>query len=198
MRHRWPNGTMSGVPRERVDRLAWPLASGGERFDMKWALLAIGMSLLSGTTSDARSLSFYHTHTGKALSVVYYKNGAYAPSALAAIDDFLKDFRNGDEHHMDPALLDVLFEIKQRTGTHAPFQVISAYRSPDTNQMLRNTTVGVAKDSMHLRGQAIDVRLADVPLDSLRSVALDLKKGGVGFYPESQFVHVDTGRVRRW
>jgi len=156
------------------------------------------LSLLSGTASDARSLSFYHTHTGKTLSVVYYEHGAYVASALDAIDDYLKDFRNGEGHHMDPALLDVLFEIRQRTGTHAPFQVISAYRSPETNQMLRDTSKGVAKDSMHLRGQAIDVRLADVPLDTLRSVALDLKKGGVGFYPESQFVHVDTGRVRRW
>lgn len=165
---------------------------------MKWALLTIGMSLLSGTASDARSLSFYHTHTGKALSVVYYENGAYVPSALGAIDDFLKDFRNGEERNMDPALLDVLFDIKQKTRTRAPFQVISAYRSPDTNQMLRDTTAGVAKDSMHLRGQAIDVRLADVPLSKLRAVALDLQKGGVGFYPESQFVHVDTGRVRRW
>jgi uncharacterized protein YcbK (DUF882 family) len=165
---------------------------------MKWILLAIGVSLVSGTTNDERSLSFYHTHTGKALSVVYFKNGRYVPTALDAIDDFLRDFRNGDEHRMDPALLDVLFDIKLKTGTHAPFQVISAYRSPDTNQMLRDTTAGVAKDSMHLRGQAIDVRLADVPLDRLRGVALDLQKGGVGFYPESQFVHVDTGRVRRW
>ncbi len=94
---------------------------------------------------------------------------------------------------MDPALFDVLFDIKLKTGTRAPFQVISAYRSPATNQMLRDNSTGVAKDSMHLRGQAIDVRLADVPLDKLRSVALDLQKGGVGFYPESQFVHVDTG-----
>ena len=156
------------------------------------------MSLLSGTTSDARGLSFYHTHTGKALSVVYYENGAYVPSALNAIDDFLKDFRNGEQRHMDPALLDVLFDIKLKTRTRAPFQVISAYRSPDTNQMLRDTTAGVAKDSMHLRGQAIDVRLADVPLDTLRAVALDVQRGGVGFYPESEFVHVDTGRVRRW
>ncbi len=165
---------------------------------MKWVLLALGMSLLSGTKTDARSLSFYHTHTGKTLSVVYYANGAYVPGALHEIDDFLKDFRNGEEHHMDPALLDVLFDIKQKTHTHAPFQVISAYRSPETNHMLRTTTRGVAKDSMHLRGQAIDVRLADVPLGKLRTVALDLRKGGVGFYPESQFVHVDTGRVRRW
>ena len=156
------------------------------------------MSLLSGTASDARSLSFYHTHTGKTLTVVYYENGAYVPTGLDAIDDYLKDFRNGEGHRMDPALLDVLFDIKLKTGTRSPFQVISAYRSPDTNQMLRSKSAGVAKDSMHLRGQAIDVRLADVPLDKLRTVALDLQKGGVGFYPESQFVHVDTGRVRRW
>ncbi|HTO56503.1 MAG TPA: DUF882 domain-containing protein [Pseudomonadales bacterium] len=166
---------------------------------MKWALLAIGMSLgLSGTSNDERSLSFYHTHTGKALTVVYYKNGAYVQRSLDSVDEFLKDFRNGDERHMDPALLDVLYDIKLKTGTHAPFQVISAYRSPETNQMLRDTTVGVARDSMHMRGQAIDIRLEDVPLATLRSVALDLKKGGVGFYPESQFVHVDTGRVRHW
>ncbi len=95
---------------------------------------------MSGTTNDERSLSFYHTHTGKALSVVYFKNGRYVPTALDAIDDFLRDFRNGDEHRMDPALLDVLFDIKLKTGTHAPFQVISAYRSPETNQMLRDTT----------------------------------------------------------
>ena len=157
------------------------------------------MSLgLSGTTNDERTLSFYHTHTGKTLSVAYYKNGAYDTRALAAIDDYLADFRNGAEHHIDPALLDVLYDIKLKTGTRAPFQVISAYRSPQTNQMLRDRTVGVAKDSMHLRGQAIDVRLDDVPLERLRSVALSLQKGGVGFYPESQFVHVDTGRVRRW
>ncbi len=166
---------------------------------MKWALLAISMSLgLSGTTNDERSLSFYHTHTGKTLSIVYFKNGSYVSHALSVIDDYLADFRSGTEHQIDPALLDVLYDIKLKTGTRAPFQVISAYRSPQTNQMLRTTTVGVAKDSMHLRGQAIDVRLDDVPLATLRSVALDLKKGGVGFYPESQFVHVDTGRVRRW
>lgn len=187
------------MPQVRVDRVAWALVDDSGRVDMKWMLLAIGMSLgVTGTSHDARSLSFYHTHTGKALTVVYYENGRYVPGALDAINDFLKDFRNGDEHRMDPALFDVLFDIKLKTGTHAPFQVISAYRSPATNQMLRDNSTGVAKDSMHLRGQAIDVRLADVPLAKLRSVALDLQKGGVGFYPESQFVHVDTGRVRWW
>jgi uncharacterized protein YcbK (DUF882 family) len=164
-----------------------------------WLLVAaIVLGLDAASASDQRSLSFYHTHTGKALSVVYYRNGDYVPGALERVDDYLKDFRNGEQHPIDPALLDVLFEIKTKTRSTAPFEVISAYRSPQTNGMLRAKSTGVAQNSMHLRGQAIDVRLADVRLDRLREVALSLKKGGVGFYPDSQFVHVDTGRVRYW
>jgi uncharacterized protein YcbK (DUF882 family) len=148
--------------------------------------------------TEQRDLSFYHTHTGETLSVVYYRNGEYVPKALVEVNDYLKDFRNGEMHRIDPALLDVLFEIKKKTGTRAPFEVISAYRSPETNALLRSKSNGVAQHSMHLVGQAIDVRLGDVKLDRLRQVALSLQKGGVGFYPESQFVHVDTGRVRFW
>jgi uncharacterized protein YcbK (DUF882 family) len=158
--------------------------------------MSLGMS--NASFEDRRDLSFYHTHTGRALHIVYYRDGRYDPDALQAIDDFLKDFRNGERHPIDPALLDVLYEIKVRTGTHSPFEVISAYRSPQTNQMLRQTTSGVAQNSMHLRGQAIDVRLSDVNLTALRKTALQLKRGGVGFYPDSEFVHVDTGRVRFW
>jgi len=150
--------------------------------------------------ADTRDLAFYHTHTGKSLHVVYLKDGAYQPDALAQVEDFLKDFRNGDRHPIDPALLDILYEIKTKTGSQAPFEVISAYRSPQTNEMLRNrsSSSGVAEKSMHLQGQAIDVRLRDVKLDQLREVALHLQRGGVGFYRDSNFVHVDTGRVRRW
>ena len=148
--------------------------------------------------ADSKDLAFYHTHTGKSLHVVYRKDGSYQPEALAAIEDFLKDFRNGERHPIDPTLLDVLYEIKTKTGSQAPFEVISAYRSPQTNQMLRNNSSGVAEKSMHLEGQAIDVRLPDVELERLREVALRLQRGGVGFYPGSNFVHVDTGRVRRW
>jgi uncharacterized protein YcbK (DUF882 family) len=165
---------------------------------MKALLLLIGLGVSNAALHDQRELSFYHTHTGKALSVVYYKDGVYLPAALQNIDDFLKDFRNGERHDIDPALLDVLYDIKVKTGTHAPFEVISAYRSPQTNQMLRDTTVGVAQHSMHMQGQAIDVRLPDVKLAKLRDVALHLQRGGVGFYPTSEFVHVDTGRIRRW
>jgi uncharacterized protein YcbK (DUF882 family) len=163
-------------------------------------LMLIGFTLAPVQAHDARELAFYHTHTGRALSVAYYHDGRYDPKALAQIEDYLKDFRTGDRHAIDPGLLDVLFDIKTRTGSHAPFEVISAYRSPPTNEMLRTRAAdsGVAQHSMHLQGQAIDVRLADVPLDKLRSVALHLKRGGVGFYPTSDFVHVDTGRIRYW
>jgi uncharacterized protein YcbK (DUF882 family) len=163
-------------------------------------LIVLAFGLASSQTHDIRSLSFHHTHTDRQLTVVYYRDGSYDSTALAQVDDYLKDFRNGQGHPIDPALLDVLFEIKTRTSTQSPFEVISAYRSPQTNEMLRNASMhtGVAKDSMHMRGQAIDVRLADVPLERLRSVALQLRRGGVGFYPASDFVHVDTGRIRYW
>jgi uncharacterized protein YcbK (DUF882 family) len=165
---------------------------------MKMMLLLIGIGLSNASIHDQRDLSFYHTHTGKALSVVYYRDGVYLPDALHSINDYLKDFRNGASHSIDPALLDVLYDIKSKTGSNAPFEVISAYRSPETNQMLRDTSAGVAQNSMHLQGQAIDVRLRDVSLSELRDVALHLQRGGVGFYPSSEFVHVDTGRVRHW
>jgi len=160
----------------------------------------LGISLIGSANAfaEARSLSFYHTHTGQYLSVVYRVDGVYQPDALRSVDAFLADFRNHEAHHIDPTLLDVLYDLKSKTGSRAPFQVISAYRSPTTNQWLRQTTAGVAEHSMHLEGRAIDVRLADVPLARLREVALSLERGGVGFYPQSDFVHVDTGRVRRW
>jgi uncharacterized protein YcbK (DUF882 family) len=167
---------------------------------MNLVLVLIGLTFAPTQSTDARELAFYHTHTGRSLSIVYYHDGRYDVDALAQVDDFLKDFRTGVLHPIDPALLDVLFDIRTRTGSRAPFEVISAYRSSETNEMLRTRTSdsGVAQHSMHLDGQAIDVRLADVPLAELRGVALQLKRGGVGFYPSSDFVHVDTGRVRFW
>ncbi len=169
-----------------------------EGVEMGLLLVLIGLTFAPTQAADVRELAFHHTHTGDSLSIVYYRNGRYDPDALAQIDDFLKDFRTGARHPIDPALLDVLFDIRTSTGSRSPFEVISAYRSPATNEMLRMPGSGVARHSMHLQGQAIDVRLADVPLEQLRGVALHLKRGGVGFYPSSDFVHVDTGRVRYW
>jgi uncharacterized protein YcbK (DUF882 family) len=165
---------------------------------MKRLLCVVGVLFWQSASADSRDLAFYHTHTGKSLHVTYQKDGAYQKEALVEIEEFLKDFRNGERHPIDPTLLDILYEIKTQTGTQAPFEVISAYRSPATNEMLRTNSSGVAEKSMHLEGQAIDVRLRDVDLDRLRAVALRLERGGVGFYPGSNFVHVDTGRVRRW
>lgn len=152
------------------------------------------------TTNDKeeRSLGFHHTHTGEELTVVYFADGEYLPQALEQVNEFLRDFRNGEVIPIDPELLDLLHQIKLETQTESPFEVISAYRSPQTNEMLRRIGRGVAKMSMHLQGKAIDIRLRDVELAELHAVALELERGGVGYYPKPNFVHVDTGRVRRW
>ena len=148
--------------------------------------------------ADARQLSFYHTHTHLSLDVVYYENGEYVDSALDEINRFLKDFRTGDMAEMDPKLLDILYDVRNELHSDATYEVISAYRSPKTNEMLRGNSSGVARNSQHLLGNAIDVRLRGVRIEKLRDTALDMKRGGVGYYQQSDFVHMDTGRVRRW
>ena len=148
--------------------------------------------------ADARQLSFYHTHTGQSLDVVYYENGEYVDSALSEINRFLKDFRTGEFAEMDPKLLDILHDVRNELGSEETYEVISAYRSSKTNDMLRSKSGGVARNSQHLLGNAIDVRLRGVPTEDLRDTALEMQRGGVGFYKQSDFVHMDTGRVRRW
>jgi uncharacterized protein YcbK (DUF882 family) len=166
------------------------------------ALLLTSLAPVSqgNLVSDERQLSFYHTHTGKRLDVVYSRDGSYVPSALEEINHFLFDFRTGDAVEMDPELLDLIYDVRTELGSSNPFHVVSAYRSPKTNEMLRgkNQNSGVAKNSQHLLGKAIDVRLEGVKTAALRDQALALKRGGVGYYEESDFVHLDTGRVRRW
>lgn len=151
-----------------------------------------------GRSGEPRVLSFSHLHTGERLELEYFSAGAYLPDALGAVNHLLRDFRTGDVGTIDPALLDLLHTLRERTGTRQPFQIISGYRSPATNQMLHERSSGVATKSLHMSGQAIDIRLADVPLVHLRDTALSMRSGGVGFYPGSDFVHVDTGRVRAW
>jgi uncharacterized protein YcbK (DUF882 family) len=148
--------------------------------------------------ATSRALMFHHTHTGENLTAEYFCRGAYVPDVLAAINRHLRDFRTGDEHVIDPALLDLLHRLAAATGTTKPFEVISGYRSPKTNHLLREKSTGVAASSLHMVGKAIDIRLPDVRLAGLREAALALHAGGVGYYPDSNFVHVDTGRVRRW
>ena len=148
--------------------------------------------------SDSRHLRFYHTHTGKSLAVVYFRDGKYDAGALLQLREFLADWRDQQQHDVDPGLMDILWRIQQETGHHDTYEVISAYRSPSTNRMLRQKSKGVAKLSQHLEGNAIDVRLRGLNLENLRDTAMNLKLGGVGYYSASDFVHLDTGRVRYW
>lgn len=160
------------------------------------ALLALPNAF--GSLADERRLRFYHTHTGAHLDVVYYRNGAYQQEALDRLDRFLCDWRNGKDRDIDPGLMDLLWDIQEVSGHHDVFEVISAYRSPETNEMLRGASSGVATNSQHLDGKAIDVRLRGLDTKSLHDTALGLRKGGVGYYAASDFVHIDTGRVRNW
>ncbi len=160
---------------------------------------SFAISRQSPANADSlRTLSFRHTHTGESLSIDYAQGDTYLPQALARVNWFLRDFRNGESHAIDPQLLDQLHLLARLTRTDAPYEVISGYRSPATNDLLRRHSSGVAEHSLHLEGRAIDIRLADVPLGDLRDAAASLRAGGVGFYPQSRFVHVDTGRVRHW
>lgn len=148
-----------------------------------------------------RVLSFLHTHTGERLKIAYCCDGRYQPEALRAINRLLRDFRVDEVKPIDPRLLDLLHELGGTVGGSQPYHVISGYRSPRTNSMLqarRGKHSGVASGSLHQVGKAIDLRLPGVRLDNLHRAARSLRRGGVGYYPSSDFVHVDTGRVRYW
>jgi len=145
-----------------------------------------------------RSLSFYHTHTGERTSTVYWAEGDYLDSGLEEINTILRDHRSGEVYSMDSRLLDLLFVLQSQVDSRKTYQIISGYRSPGTNETLRKKSSGVAKRSYHMQGKAIDVRLPGCDLKKLHSAALALKSGGVGYYPGSNFIHVDVGPVRHW
>jgi uncharacterized protein YcbK (DUF882 family) len=145
-----------------------------------------------------RRLVFKNLHTDESLDAVYWENGAYVPNALEAVNHLLRDFRTGDVHTIEPRLLDVLVDLHKSVGSGSAFQVISGYRSAATNAMLSEHSAEVAKHSLHMDGLAIDLYLDDVDLQRLHEAALDLSRGGVGYYPQSDFVHLDVGPVRRW
>lgn len=147
---------------------------------------------------EARSLSFYNTHTDEWLTATYFTNGSYLPEAVGEIERLLRDFRTGETHAIDLRLLDTLWVLQDRCHGMGTFEVISGYRSAATNARLQGTTEGVAPNSLHLEGRAVDVRLSGVDTTRLRDIALELARGGVGYYPRSDFVHLDTGRVRNW
>ena len=145
-----------------------------------------------------RRVSFRHLHTGERLSLVYWEDGDYRPEALREVDRLLRDHRSDEIHAIDPKLLDLLYDLRAEVGSTEAYEVISGYRSPTTNAALRDQGRAVAKRSLHMQGKAIDVRLPGCDTGRLREVAWALQRGGVGYYPKLDFVHVDVGRVRFW
>jgi uncharacterized protein YcbK (DUF882 family) len=149
-------------------------------------------------TPAAHRLSLYHIHTGEKLTIVYREHGALVPGALDEINLFLRDFRTEQIREIDVGLLDAVHDVYTTFEGRGHFEVISGYRSPRTNAALRHVTTGVAEHSLHIEGRAIDVRLTSAKTTAVRDSAIALARGGVGYYPESNFVHIDTGPVRTW
>jgi uncharacterized protein YcbK (DUF882 family) len=164
------------------------------------ALLVGAMTTASGALAESKAISFYNIHNRENITIVFKKDGAYVPEALEKLNWFLRDWRQDKPTKIDPKLFDLLADMHRELGSERPIHVISAYRSPKTNAMLRKTRGGQARRSRHMLGMAIDVHFPDVPVHKLRYAALVRQQGGVGYYPRSSipFVHVDTGRVRHW
>jgi uncharacterized protein YcbK (DUF882 family) len=145
-----------------------------------------------------RALSFYNLHTGETLNTVYFENGEYVPGALREVNYFFRDFRVNEVKAIDPRLLDLLHRIHRALDTSQPFNLISGYRSPVTNAWLASQSEGVSRYSLHMDGMASDINVRGRSLALLQTIALAMRGGGVGYYPRSDFVHVDTGRIRHW
>ena len=153
---------------------------------------------LSYPSMAARKLRLYNVHTSEALTAVYWRDGAYLPEGLAKISYHLRDFRTGGVKPIDPTLLNILHQLASSIEFDRPINVISGYRTPATNAMLAARSSKVAPNSFHMRGQAIDIRLPGFATTGARDIALGISKGGVGYYPESDFIHLDTGPIRAW
>ncbi len=182
----------SPLPASRLDR---------RRFLRGCAGLTAGLVFapaLAAAPHREYHLNLLNLHTDERLKVTYWADGSFDPAALARIDHLLRDHRSGEVHPIDHALLYLLHRLQAQVGRHREIHVISGYRSPKTNAMLRQVSTGVAKRSLHTQGRAIDVRIPHVATEQLYALAKKLRGGGVGLYRKSAFVHLDTGRVRSW
>lgn len=163
------------------------------------AIALPGVAAARVAPAGTPSLAMLHTHTGERIDIVFAQDRRFLPEALGTLNHFLRDHYSGEVGPIDPSLFGLLHRLQATLGSRRPFEVISGYRGAATNQRLRaHGGGGVARRSLHMEGQAIDIRLPGVALADLRDAALDLRAGGVGYYERSQFVHLDTGRVRRW
>ena len=153
---------------------------------------------LLAKAGDVRVLKLLNTHTGERASIPYWENGEYEPQALAEINHLLRDHRDNKVHEMAPGLLDLLYAMHMKLDTNEELHIISGYRSPETNAALRAKSKGVAKHSYHMKGMAADIRVPGRQTGRIYDAAMSLRVGGVGYYPRSEFVHIDVGPVRRW
>jgi uncharacterized protein YcbK (DUF882 family) len=183
-----------GFDRACCNRRHWLAGAfaAGTGLVLRWTNAAAAASL------PVRQLEFHSLRTGESLTAAYWEQGHYIAGGLAQIDYVLRDARTGDVHPIDPSLLDLVYSLCRKMAYAGPIHVISGYRSPRTNTMLAQRSGKVAKNSYHVKGMAIDLRLPGRRLEEVRDTAMRLGGGGVGFYPESQFVHMDTGPVRAW
>ena len=153
----------------------------------------------SSQDSQDHLLLLYNTHTDQRIHIVYRRGDQYVPDALTKLDNFLRDHRTGDVRHFDPRLYDILSDLTASVGhPDGEIDIVCGYRTPSTNESLRAHTTGVAKNSLHIQAEAIDLRMPGIDTLKLRKAALALGRGGVGYYPHSDFIHVDVGRVRQW
>jgi uncharacterized protein YcbK (DUF882 family) len=165
-----------------------PLASAGQP-----------VSTNTDSSTQERRLRLYHSHTGEHIDIVYRRGNTYQADAVSKLDQFLRDHRTGDVQHYDRQVFDILWELTASVGRPAAeIEIVCGYRSPWSNEFLRARTAGVAKHSLHMQAKAIDIRLPGTDTLKLRNAALALHRGGVGYYPRSGFIHVDTGRVTQW
>jgi uncharacterized protein YcbK (DUF882 family) len=147
---------------------------------------------------DKRALSFIHTRTQQELTLTYASGKTYDRNALAQINQFLRDYQTGQVHVIDPKLLDILWAVQQELGRKGVYEVISGYRSPRTNKGMRRTDHSVASHSLHMKGQAIDIQFSGAGIAQIHQCAMAMQTGGVGYYPQAGFVHLDSGAFRTW
>ena len=163
------------------------------------SLVAVPKSAAPIDRESEYELRLVNTHTGKRLDIVYRRGASYIPQALTELDAYLRDRRTGDIRHFDPRVFDLLYDLQTKLGRlHSEIDVVCGYRSPWSNEFLRTHGHKVAQNSLHMQAMAIDIRIPGVSASQLRDAALSLDRGGVGYYADSGFVHVDVGRVRRW
>lgn len=175
----------------RLFRLAVPLSV--------FLILPFQIATATNLPLQEHRLLLFHLHTNERINIVYRKGDSYLPDAVGQLDHFLRDHRTGDVTNLDPRLFDLLSDLTAAVGRPGTeIDIVCGYRTPWSNEFLRRTTVGVAQHSQHILGEAIDIRIPGVPIVRLRDAALSLRRGGVGYYARSQFVHVDLGPIRRW